>query len=521
MSKFYTNVQLIGDTILYRGYKNGQMVSFREKFGPTLFQASKKAKIASKFKTLDGLVVYPVKFASPKEARSYVNRYKDVEDFQIYGYDRFLYQYISDQFPEDEIQYDPSKIKIYSLDIEVESENGFPNVESASEELLCITIKDMVTKKFYSWGRKPYSHNRIDLEYREFKYESEMIRDFIGWWVQNTPDVITGWNVYLYDIPYIVRRTQNVLGKKFYKSYSPWNIVEEKEVLTDKFGMKQSNIAYEFVGISCLDYMNLYQKFTVTKRASYRLDYIATVELGEQKLDHSEFYNFKEFYTKDWQKFVDYNIHDVELIDRLDNKLKLIDLCLTMAYDAKQNYEDVYSQIRTWDNLIFNYLKKKNIVVPQKQEGIKDDKYDGAYVKEPAPGKYEWILSLDLTSMYPSLIMQYSISPETLLTKSDIVSIIKSSDDEELRDKLDELLTISSAMNVDSMLNKDWDLSILKDLNLSMAANGSIYKREKGIFPELVGKIFSERQVFKKKMLEEEANLVKIEEELKLRGVSF
>ena len=144
------------------------------------------------------------------------------------------------------------------------------------------------------------------------------------------------------------------------------------------------------------------------------MDYIASVELGQKKLDHSEFDTFKDFYTKGWQKFVEYNIIDVELVDRLEDKMKLIELALTMAYDAKVNYNDVFYQVRMWDTIIYNYLKKRNIVIPPKNRSQKNEKYAGAYVKEPKPGKYDWVDSFDLNSLYPHLIMQYNISPETI-----------------------------------------------------------------------------------------------------------
>ena len=163
-----------------------------------------------------------------------------------------------------------------------------------------------------------------------------------------------------------------------------------------------------------LDYLNLYKKFTYKAQESYRLDYIASVELGQKKLDHSEFDTFKDFYTKGWQKFVEYNIIDVELVDRMEDKMKLIELAIVMAYDAKANYADVFSQVRMWDTIIYNYLKKRNIVIPPKERSDKDAKYAGAYVKEPKPGKYDWVVSFDLNSLYPHLIMQYNISPETL-----------------------------------------------------------------------------------------------------------
>jgi DNA polymerase elongation subunit (family B) len=467
--KFFTNVQLVGDSIYYRGYNNGEQEIYRDRFAPTLFVPS---KISTKYKTLDDIYVSPIKFNRVKEAREFIKKYEDVDNFQIYGYERFLSQYIADEFPQNEIKFDISQLKIYCLDIEVACENGFPNVEAAAEEMLCITVKDLNTKKVYVWGTREYQSTRSDVEFRVFWTEQEMLKDFISWWVQATPDIITGWNVYLYDIPYIMRRLDRVLSEKYVKSMSPWSMISSREIVVR--GRKQ--IVYELTGISCLDYYDLYQKFTYTNQESYRLDHIAQVELGEQKLDHSEFENFKQFYTENWQKFVEYNIRDVELVERLDDKMKLIELCLTMAYDAKQNYEDVYSQVKTWDNIIFNYLKKSNIVVPPKKSNKKDYAYEGAYVKDPIVGKHEWVVSFDLNSLYPHLIMQYNISPETLL-------------DEKM-----------PGITVNKLLNMQVDTSSLDCT--TVCANGAMYNiHQQGFLPKLMQKTYEDRTIYKKKMI--------------------
>jgi len=419
MKKFYSNVFLSGDKIFYIGYEDGERVQYQEVFSPVLYAQS---NTKTKFKTLDGRYAQEINFSSVKDAREFIEKYKGVENFKIYGNDRFLYQYISTKFPEEEIQYDTSQLKIYTIDIETSSENGFPNIADTSEEILCLTIKDFTTKKLIVWGTREYENSRDDVEYRVFWKEDEMLKDFLAWWAENTPDILTGWNVKLFDVPYICRRIDRVLSTKYMKSLSPWNKVNEREVEIKG----RNHIYYDVIGVSVLDYLDLYQKFTYTNQESYRLDHIASVELGQQKLDHSEFETFKDFYTQNWQKFVTYNIHDVELVDRLEDKMKLIDLAVNLAYDAKVNFEDVYYQVRMWDSIIYNYLTPKGIVVPPNERNDKDAKYAGAYVKEPVPGLYEWVVSFDLNSLYPHLIMQYNISPETLLEeKHPTVSVEK------------------------------------------------------------------------------------------------
>lgn len=387
MSSFYTNIQLAGDTILYRGYEDGQPVQFRAHFSPTLYVLSKNTE---EYKTLDGRNVSPIDFTNTRSAREFIKQYDGVEGFEIHGYDRFVYQYIRREFPG-EVDYDISQMKIYAMDIEVQCENGFPNVEEAAEEMLSITIKDMVTKQYYCWCTREFEAPKgVKAEF--FWTEHEMLSNFLKWWGENTPDILTGWNVNLYDVPYIARRVCRVLGEKWMKGLSPWNRANEREV----YVKGRKNIAYDISGVNILDYLDLYRKFTYSNQESYRLDHIAFVELGQRKVDHSEYENFKDFYTSDWQKFMEYNIQDVELIDRLEDKMKLLELAITMSYDAKVNFEDVYSQVRMWDTMIYNYLTDRHIVVPPKKGAKKDEKYAGAYVKEPIPGKYDWVVSFDL-----------------------------------------------------------------------------------------------------------------------------
>tara|TARA_B100001173_G_scaffold32168_1_gene25026 strand:- start:157 stop:2652 length:2496 start_codon:yes stop_codon:yes gene_type:complete len=468
--RFYTNVQMVGDNFLVRGYENGKHFMTREKFYPTLFVPSKRK---TKYKTLEGEYVEAIDPGTVRECREFYKKYDEIENFKIYGNDRYIYQYISENYPEEEIKFDVSKIKITTLDIEVKSENGFPDVESASQEILLISIQDYNTKQIRTWGQGSFNNKQDNVIYKGFNSEYELLCDFINWWMveENTPDVITGWNIQLYDIPYLTRRLDRVVGEKLKKRFSPWGLVTEDEIWI----AGRKHITYDVGGITQLDYLNLYKKFTYKAQESYRLDHIASVELGQKKLDHSEFDTFKDFYTQGWQKFVEYNIIDVELVDRLEDRMKLIELAIVMAYDAKANYADVFSQVRMWDTIIYNYLKKRNIVIPPKERSDKSEKYAGAYVKEPIPGKYDWVVSFDLNSLYPHLIMQYNISPETLIDAR------------------------HPTVTVDKILSED----VTIDSEYAVCANGAQYRKDvRGFLPELMEKIYKDRTIYKKKMLE-------------------
>ena len=469
--RFYTNVQMVGNQMLVRGYENGRTFINRENFQPTLYVPSKKR---SKYKTLSGDPVEPVNPGSIKETRDFIKKYDGLEGFEIFGQEKFIYQYISDMYPEDNIEFDMSKIDVITIDIEVASEQGFPDIFSVAEEILLITIQNYNTKDIITWAcRGPFNNKQSNVKYRQFSDEKTMLNDFIHWWMEHTPDIVTGWNCEGYDIPYIVRRMDRVLGEKLMKRLSPWGLVTERE---DEFqGRKTINC--DIGGVAVLDYMRLYKWSPGTpNQESFRLDYIAQQELGQQKLDHSEFDTFKDFYTHGWQKFVEYNIIDVELVDKFEDKLKLIELALTMAYDAKVNYQDIFFQVRLWDCIIYNDLKKRNIVIPPKKGSKKNEKYAGAYVKEPIPGKYDWVVSFDLNSLYPHLIMQYNISPETLLEER------------------------HPSATVDKILAEQVTFEMYK--NYAVCANGAMYRKDhQGFLPELMQKYYNQRVVFKKRMI--------------------
>ncbi len=463
---FYTNVQLLGNDLLYLGYEDGRRIQRKFKFSPTLYVVSNQP---TKFKTLDGRYAKPIQFDTVKEAREFRDKYKEVEGFEVHGYDRFLYQYISSEFTQ-EVDYDLKTLKITSLDIEVACENGFPNVRECAEPLLSITVQDYTSRKLKVWGTRDYKTDREDVDFILCDGEEHLLRSFLAYWQTDFPDVLTGWNVELYDIPYICGRLERLLGEKEMKQMSPWGIVryEEMEI------KGRTQILYNMYGINVLDYMDLYKKFTYTNQESYRLDHIANVELGQKKLDHSEHENFKAFYTNDWQKFIDYNIKDVELVLQLEEKMKLVELAIALAYDAKVNLKDVYYQVRMWDTLIYNFLGERNIVVPPAKRSDKNQKYAGAYVKEPKPGRYDWVVNFDLNSLYPHLIMQYNISPETLRE------------------------TRHASASVERILKQECEISE----EYSTCANGAQYRKDiRGFLPEIMEKIYTERVQSKKLMI--------------------
>ena len=480
MKSFYTNVQVYGSKILYRGLRNGRKVLDRIDYHPTLFVASNKP---TKFKTVMGEYVSEIKPGTIRDCREFVKQYEDVDGFKIYGNQKYEYTFISDEHPH-EVDWDIDLINICNIDIEVGSENGFPEPADANEPITAITYK--MGAKFIVFGCGEFKNNRDDVQYIRCRDEIDLIKRFIDEWSGNYPDVITGWNVAAFDIPYLVNRITKMLGEDFTKRLSPWNRIDSREV---NYSASRTYTVYELLGICTLDYIDLYRRYAPDGKSqdSYKLDNIAHVELGENKLSYEEYGNLHTLYRDNFQLFIEYNIKDVELIEKLDDKLKLIELALTLAYDSKTNYDDVFAQVRMWDALIYNHLREKDMVIPPIEKHRKDAAYVGAFVKDPILGMHNWVASFDLNSLYPHLIMQYNISPETLVEPHDYTSVHHN--------------LIAGNISVDSMLSNSVDTSQLVDVTLT--PNGQFFSTKKqGFLPEMMESMYNGRSAYKKKAIE-------------------
>ena len=467
---FYTNVQPHGNFIALRGV-NDRGESFKEKlnYEPTLFVESHKPQ-NPQWKTLDDRNVAPVKWGSMKDSRQAMKDYGG----NVFGFDQFQYSFISDNY-RGMVDYDLDKIKIGFIDIETSSEHGFPDVRSANEEVLAISYR--CGKSFKVYGCQEYTPAE-GVEYIHCENETRLLENFVLDWSMNYPDIITGWNSRFFDIPFLVNRIVRVLGEKMAKKLSPWGWYKEHEV--NIFGNRQMQV-FDLVGISSIDYMDAYKKFTYVNQESYSLNHIAYAELGEKKLDYSEYSSLHELYQTNFQKFVDYNVHDVVLLERLEEKMKLLEMIISLAYMAKCNFNDVFSPVKMWDCIIYNHLKDQQIVVPPKKHSTKTEGYEGAYVKDPQIGRHKWVASFDLNSLYPHLIMMYNISPETLVG-----------------------MYPESGL-VDALLDREFDVAFLKEKNLTMTPNGSLYTRKKqGFLPALMEKMYTDRVKYKDLMIAEQ-----------------
>jgi DNA polymerase elongation subunit (family B) len=502
MTTFYTNVEALGGKIVYRGIENGVRVKRRLDYRPTLFVP---AKAESKYTSVTGEPLERMDFTSISDAREFVQQYSSVPNFGIYGQQRYEYCYISDNFRED-IEWSSDLIRIANIDIEVDSESGFPEPDVAKEVITAITVK--MDGIFNVFSTVEYTPHLPNVKYTRCENETDMLMKFVTWWTENYPDIITGWNIVFFDIPYLVNRIVRILGEQYAKMLSPWNAIR---LTTKEFG-KMSGETYIITGIATWDYQHLFKKYTKGgwSHESYTLNAIAFDVLGKKKLDYSDYDNLRKLYRENPQLFIEYNITDVALVDEIDEKEKVIDLCLTMAYDAKVNYEDVFSQVRMWDVIIYNKLRESKMVMSPMSSHSKDEKYAGAYVKEPITGMHEWVASFDLTSLYPHLIMQFNISPDTLISPKDYTP------------KLNEILRVND-INVDKLVfTRNPSLSdMLSSEYVTLTPNRQFFTLKKhGFLPEIMQTMFNDRKRYKKEMLAAEKERESLKEELKKRGIN-
>ena len=463
--KFYTHAQQRGDKIYVRGYDNGKRIAKVVSYKPYLFLPKQDGF----YRTLDGKSVDKLSFDSIGDAKDFLEKYDGVANMDIYGLTAFTYTYLYDEYPGD-IQYDPSIVSVVSIDIECAADDGFPSIQNADKEITAITLRK--NGKSIVFGCGDYVEHTPDIKYIRCKNEHELLDKFLQVWNHDSwkPDVVTGWNIEFFDIPYTVNRIKKILGDAEAKRLSPWKILDEREV---EFKGKK-NQSYSPVGIAVLDYYQLYRKFSFGNQESYKLDYIAQVELGKKKIDYSEHGNLLALYKNDFQKFIEYNIHDCVLVDKLEEKLKFIEQVMALAYDAKVNYNDTMTTVRAWDVIIHNYLLDRRIVIPQFSPSKEQFELVGGHVKEVRKGLSKWVVSFDLNSLYPHLIMQYNISPETFIVRLPSMST------------LDTLVSGNMKHNCEH----------------AMAANGCIYSKDKqGFLPALMEKMYNDRVEYKNKMI--------------------
>jgi DNA polymerase elongation subunit (family B) len=475
-NKFYTSVVRYGDKLLYRGYdENGLATKSRIPFKPTLFMSGESEE---GWTTLDGIPMQPVVFESMSEAKDFNKRYENVSNFEIAGNTNYVAQFIAEEWPN-QIHYDRSLIKTANIDIEVFSADGFPAPEDAAHPITAICMRED-TGTYWVWGCGDYTTTREDVLYIKCDNEVDLVRKFVRRMEEYAPNVITGWNTRFFDIPYLHNRMVKLFGDDtLAKRMSPWGLIRERNTTING----KQNQEFILEGIEQLDYLEVFKKFTYNtlgQQESYRLDHISHVVLGERKLSYAEHGNLHTLYEKDYQKFIDYNVKDVELVHNLDVKLDLIDLIFTMAYKAGVNYNDTLGTTAIWDTIIYRLLNNQKIAVPKKVEKPKTP-YPGGYVKEPQVGSHDWVTSFDLNSLYPNIIVQYNMSPETVMDG------------------------FQNGVSVDKFLDGSVNIG---QQGYSVAPTGIRFTHDReGVIPTVIKQYYSERRVIKNEMLKSQQEM--------------
>jgi DNA polymerase elongation subunit (family B) len=496
MASFYTSVERYGNSILWRGYENGLRFERKVKFKPSLFIPTKNED--GDFVSLIGnKPIKEKKFESMSEAKEFTERYEGVSGFDIYGNTHYVNQFIQKKYPDD-IHFDVNLINIFSFDIEVDVSEKYPDMVLADNEITSISIKSSKTDTYHLLARKDYDKTKtisgVDPDHISFmKFDSEMglLKRFIEIWKGNYPDIVTGWNVEYFDIYYVIMRIIRLFGEEKTKELSPWKLIPKKR--TRKiFHRDQST--FEIPGVNVIDYMDAFKKFGYKygPQESYKLDHIAHVVLGEKKIDYSEYGSLSELYRRNPQLYLDYSLKDTVLIQRMEDESALLSLVLTVAYSGGVNYSDAFGTVGIWESILYRRLMKNNIVPTIKTgSGGELGELVGGYVKDPSPGMKSWIVSFDLDSLYPHLMMQYNMSPETYI--------------ENRRENV----------SIDMVLEGKYKNN---DPSVSVAANGVCFSNEKiGIIPSIIKEMYSARKAIKQEMLKQEQHIELIKKEIERR----
>ena len=395
----------------------------------------------------------------PIETRTLVDMYKDSDD-------------ISEGHRE-----------VY-FDIEVEVKDGFPDPKRAENKITAIALYDKVADSYHCFvlGNVP---NTDVVE--SFQSEEELLQRFYQKYLEINPTILSGWNIDGFDIPYLYNRTVKVLGYQFANALSPIGNVYYNE----------HQNKFKIAGVSQLDYLALYKLYTYTQQSSYRLDFIGQLEVGIGKIEYEG--TLQNLYETDINKYIEYNLNDVVIVKALDDKLKFIELARGVSHLGHIGYEDIFFSSRYLEGAMLVYMQDIGVIAPNKpQRGGAyggEEKFIGAYVKDPIPGRYDWVYDLDLTSMYPSTIMTLNISPETKLGK------LEGWNAQEFIKGVNKTYTLMVDGKEKGKYNQDELKKMFDNNKVSISSNGIMYRYDKkGLIPVLLEKWFNERVEFKRLM---------------------
>ena len=481
---FYTSVDRYGSEIRVCGYRDGQRYKQKIKYEPYLFIPSKEGT----YKNLHGQPVARKNFANMREAQQWVDHYKDLQGFKWYGYDRWVYPFINDNWLGD-IKYDTSVINRHILDIEVAKNPAgeYATVENADGQITLIGLRIKGQRFVYGWDdhkwKEPYLPPRC--HYVPCRDEAHMLERFLQLWEDDDdrPDIVTGWNIERYDIPYLVNRIRKVLGEGHAERMSPWGLLREKNI--EVWG--NPTTIYIPVGLVILDYYDIYKKFTYKQLESYSLDHVAFHEVKRRKLDYKSqgYSDIEDLRKRNFPLFVQYNIEDLDRVHDIDEKNHFIDLACFIAYQAKVNLTDALGSVKLWEVISHNHLLNKGIVFHHDMRS-EPRRIPGGFNFKPQIGPHQYVMSFDLQSLYPHLMMWTNISPECYV------------DMESWPLETDEEGGAEYCLKHPEIINRDFQ----EHSDFSRAGNGARFRRDRqGFMGELMKKFFAMRKSFKDQMI--------------------
>lgn len=459
---------------------DGNRIESVESFNPYLYvETSVKADGVSLFNTNLKKIVFPSQF----ERRKYV---KECGIKRLFFNLKAEQQFLLEKYLglNESFEFSEKPLKIFSIDIEVYAPDEFPSPEHARHPINLFTIHDSLTNHFHAFGLQPYTPKLNNVTYYHCKSESDLLQKVLDYWMIDYPDVVTGWNSDGFDIPYIINRITQVLGEEYAQKLSPVESIYYKADIAQKFGKTIGR--WIIHGLNCVDYKDIYQTFSREKRESYSLDYISKVELKEGKIKINAT-NLAVLSNKNWAEYVDYNIQDVSLLNRLEEKLRYLKTMRAISHKGFCNVEHTMGKVMVVAGAIAAQgLKYNKILCTFEHDDMGE--YSGGYVKDIEPGLREGVVTFDANSLYPNVIITLNLSPETKIGK--IINVDKDKDEVEIRLVNGKIHTLSND-NFNNFVRKE---------NISISRAKVLFsQKSKGIVPEYVDGLYVERIRNKKK----------------------
>ena len=478
---------------LFTWDEDGRRITTECSYNPYLWIESKSN---TNKKSLFNTSVVKKEFPNQWERNKYIREsgrsrvFENISCEQQFLIDTFWREHQKDSFTK-------NQLKILYIDIETYSPDDFPKPELARDTINVITVFDSLKHRFTTWGLTEITTPIDNCKYIHCNNEVDLLEKFIEYIEKDHPDIITGWNTEFFDIPYIVNRVSNILGEEAIKRLSPVGNVYKRSV-TGQFGKEQDK--FYIKGIACIDYLDIYKKFSIGLRESYKLDSIAEHELGEKKVDYGNT-NLSALADEDWQLFVEYNIQDVNLIVQMEDKLHYLELLRMLAYVGCTTLESAMGTLSTITGAIVMKGRESDVVIPTfVKDNIEHQRYEGAYVGEPQRGFQEDILSFDANSLYPNTMISLNLSPETK-----VGSIIS---------KDDETVTVKHIDGQIFTLKNKAFMKFVNDEKISISKAKVLFTQaKKGIVPEIVDRLYQQRVDIKTELKKLKLSIIQMKPE--------